>query len=603
MRPVAPAPISGAGDQANRTPNSASSSRIEILSPLFWTYLGRLEWVVVSIAGCLAVALHLRFVTHVGGLWRDETNSANLATLSSFGEMWRSLDYDSFPFLFFLLLRSWLELFGSHNDAALRTLGCLTGLGILAVLWINAHSLGARLPVLSLALIGLNPMLIRYGDSARAYGLGIFLILLTFRSFWRLVDAPSPPAVGRVVAAAALALLSVQCLYYNSVLLLAISAGAVAVAWRRRAYRTAGIVVAIGLLSAVSLVPYVPMMRRMHEWSFLVNFPVDFKWLWTRGCEVIGSPDSVAIWLWVALFLTSLILLLVWVPFTLRHRLLRDREKGELGPISPNATAAPQRRTFISSAVLYAGVCSVVGVIGYAGFLKVLNYYTQPWYYITLVAFVACTLDVVFGVWSSAGKVHPLSSLRILRLAIAIIFVALAGLPAWAELPTRHTNVDLLAARIEPLGEKGDVILVPRWECAITLCRYYGGPAEVVTLPPIRDHRFHRYDLVLRQIKMADPIQPVLAKLETVLRSGHRVFVAGTLPFPLAPPVLPAKPPIYRDPLGGWHGVPYDFGWPLQVGHFLRVHATSAGPIELSPRLQVQDFENLELVLVQGWKP
>src|SRR5260370_26087638 len=242
MSPVAAPPTRGAGDQANRTPNSPSSSMIEILRAFVWTCLGRLEWVVVTIAACLAVALRLCFVLHVGGLGRDETNSANLATLSSFGEMWRSLDYDSFPFLFFLLLRSWLELFGSHNDAALRTLGCLTGLGILAVLWINAHSLGARLPVLSLVLIGLNPMLIRYGDSARAYGLGIFLILLTFRSFWRLVDAPSPPAVGRVVAAAALALLSVQCLSYNSALLLAISAVAVAVTLRGPASPPAGFV-------------------------------------------------------------------------------------------------------------------------------------------------------------------------------------------------------------------------------------------------------------------------------------------------------------------------------------------------------------------------
>src|ERR1700736_5364495 len=247
MTPVAPAPISGAGDQANRTPNSPSSSRMEILRPLFWTYLGRLEWVVVTIAACLAVALHLRFVTHVGGLWRDETNSANLATLSSLGEMWRSLDYDSFPFLFFLLLRSWLELFGSHNDAALRTLGCLTGLGIVAVLWINAHSLGARLPVLSLALIGLNPMLIRYGDSTRAYGLGILLILLTLRSFRRLVDSPAPPTTGRITVATLLAPLSVQFLYYNSVLFLAIAAGAMAVAIRARAWRTLGIVLGIGI--------------------------------------------------------------------------------------------------------------------------------------------------------------------------------------------------------------------------------------------------------------------------------------------------------------------------------------------------------------------
>src|SRR5260370_35981772 len=113
-------------------------------------------------------------------------------------------------------------------------------------------------------------MVIRYGPSARAYGLGIFFILLTFRSFWRLVDAPSPPAVGRVVAAAALALVSVQCLYYNSVLLLAISAGAVAVAWRRRAYRTAGIVVGLGLLFSVSLVPDRPVVPPLHGWGVVV---------------------------------------------------------------------------------------------------------------------------------------------------------------------------------------------------------------------------------------------------------------------------------------------------------------------------------------------
>src|SRR5207244_11313833 len=120
MTPVAAPPTSVAGDQANRTPNSPSSSRIELLRSLLWPYLARLEWVVVTIAACLAVALHLRFVTHVGGLWRDETNSANLATLSSFGAMWRSLDYDSFPLLFFVTLSSWLRLFGSATDTACR---------------------------------------------------------------------------------------------------------------------------------------------------------------------------------------------------------------------------------------------------------------------------------------------------------------------------------------------------------------------------------------------------------------------------------------------------------------------------------------------------
>src|SRR4029077_19599045 len=227
-------------------------------------------------------ALHVRFVTHVGGLWRDEANSVHLAALPSFGQVFHFLDYDSFPILFFALLRGWLGMFGSDNDAALRALGGIIGLAVLGALWFNARAFGIRWPVLSLALIGLNPMLIRYGDSTRAYGLGILLMLLTFRSFWRLVDKPSRPDARRVFAATALALLSVQCLYYNSVLLLAIAAGSVAVAVRRRAWQTVSIVLGIGLVAAASLLPYLPMMRRMREWTFMVSYPADLAWLWKR---------------------------------------------------------------------------------------------------------------------------------------------------------------------------------------------------------------------------------------------------------------------------------------------------------------------------------
>ena len=199
-----------------------------------------------------------------------------------------------------------MGVFGADNDAALRALGFITGLAVLGALWLNARAFGIRWPVLSLALIGLNPMVIRYGDSARAYGLGIFLILLTFRSFWRLVDKPSPPGARRVAAAAVLAVLSVQCLYYNSVLLLAIAAGTMAVAARRRAWKTVGLVLGIGILAAASLLPYVPMMRRMAEWTFMVSYPADLPWLWKRVGEVLGSPDPLGVWLWLSLLFLGL---------------------------------------------------------------------------------------------------------------------------------------------------------------------------------------------------------------------------------------------------------------------------------------------------------
>jgi hypothetical protein len=570
-----------------------------------WSWIGRLEWPLVLLTALLAAALHLRFVSHVGGLWRDEANSVHLATLPSFGEMLHFLDYDSFPVLFFAVLRGWLGVFGPDNDAALRALGGIIGLAVLAAFWLNARAFGIRWPVLSLALIGLNPMLIRYGDSTRAYGLGILLMLLTFRSFWRLVDKPSRPDARRVLAATALALLSVQCLYYNSVLLLAIAAGSVAVAVRRRAWQTVGIVLGIGLLAAASLLPYLPMMRRMREWTFMVSYPADFAWLWKRICEVIGAPDPLGIWLWLGLFVVGLGAVVSSAALQLWRSFARQRINEENPEHSSSISPNRDRSHSLPDAALFAAVALVVGVIGYAAFLRMLHYYTQPWYYITLLAFVACALDVIFGVWpiTASDRVLPLL-LQSSRLAAGLGLLCFAGLPDWDEMPVRHTNVDLLAARIRPLAASGDVILVPRWECAIPLARYYRGPAEIISLPPIEDHRFHRYDLVLRQMMMPDPLRPVLARLEEVLQSGHRVFIAGTLSFPDAGHPLPVLPPAFRDAGGTWHGGAYGNLWQLQVGELLHAHAVRGGLIDvpIPGKARVQQFEELELAVAEGWR-
>ena len=102
-----------------------------ISGPRDW--LNRFEWLAVILVALCAIALHVQFVTKVGGLWRDETNSVNLATLPSFGHIWSLLEYDSFPIVFVTVLRVWTAVFGSGNDAALRVLGLLIGLGVLGV--------------------------------------------------------------------------------------------------------------------------------------------------------------------------------------------------------------------------------------------------------------------------------------------------------------------------------------------------------------------------------------------------------------------------------------------------------------------------------------
>lgn len=569
-----------------------------------WHWVRRLEWLVIPLIACLSVALHIRFVTHAGGLWRDEANSAQLATLPSLGDVWNFMDYDSFPIFFFAVLRGWLAIFGSANDTALRILGGIIGLGILAALWINARAFGARCPLLSLALIGLNPMFIRYGDSTRAYGLGILLMLLTLWSFWRLVDSPTSSSPKRVWRATALALFAVQCLYYNAVLLLAIAAGAVAVAFRARAWRTVMIVLGIGLLAATSLLFYVPMMQRMHSWTFLVSYPIDFLWLWNRACEVIGSPDPLLIWVWMGLLISGIGVVagyaIVWLG-----RWPTRRQAGRDDPEFPfhhgPAVFVPP---VLPDAVLFATIALIVGVPAYAVFLRVLRYYTEPWYYITLTAFVAWALDIIFGLWPATEKLLMPLLLRGFRLAVAVALLCLAGLPAWETMRTRQTNVDLLAAQLRCLAKRDDVILFSHWEPAVAFYRYYLGPAEVVTLPPIADHRFHRYDLVLRNMLTADPINPSLRKITATLQGGHTVWLAGGLKL-VAPGGQPRTlPPGFDGPQGR---VADDFyaAWSEQVSFLLQAHARSVTRTSVPvPRGQlVSRLEDLPLTAIRGWRP
>jgi len=563
------------------------------LFPRLATWIGILDWFVVAMVAVAAVALHVRFVTHVGGLWRDEANSVQLASLPRLGDVWHFLEFDSFPLLYFTVLRFWTAVFGAHNDSALRALGLLTGLGILAAVWITVRMFGAKTPVLSLALIGLNPMIIRYGDSTRAYGLGIILILLTLASFWRLVASPSAPSRTRLFTTAVLAVLSVQCVYYNSVLLLSIIAAAIVVCVRKRSWRTAAIAFGIGVVAAGSLLPYVPMMRRMHEWTFLVSFSGHLSWLWQRSCEVTGAPDPIGTWIWSGLFIAS-------IGVVAGLALLRVRTR----PRPSELTSDPDTPAQSFDAVLFAAVCIMVAVPVYAGFLLILRYYTQPWYYIVLAAFVACAMDVVFGARPTSVKFHPSVFLRGIRPLIALGLLCLAALPDWKEIIIRHTNTDLIAARLQSLAVKDDLVLVAQWEAAVSLSHHYRGPAEIVTIPDVPDHRFHRYDLVLRQMMADDPSQPLLARLKNTLRSNHSIFIVGELPYP------PESLHLHKPPLSvtknsnASTGGAYYLLWKLQVGQLLKAHVTRISNITVPvpDKAPIQSFENLELQVARGWR-
>src|SRR5262249_9181467 len=149
-------------------------------------------------------------------------------------------------------LRAWSCL-GLHSDFSFRILGLLIGLTILPVLWWNARQLSSSTPILALLLFALSPVTLRWGDSLRAYGLGILFVLLFLGLIWTLIQRQTRFICSLAMLAAVLA---VQSLYQNAFVIGSICLGGLVVTLRRRNYRMSGLIVLTGIPAALSLLPY-----------------------------------------------------------------------------------------------------------------------------------------------------------------------------------------------------------------------------------------------------------------------------------------------------------------------------------------------------------
>jgi hypothetical protein len=525
---------------------------------------------VLAIAGTgLIVYLHLVVLKHAGPLWRDEVSSVNLAILSPLSEMWSSLRFDSFPALSFLLLRAWTQA-GTYfeTDFGLRILGLLVGLGALAAVWLAAALVRSLPPFAALALFGLNPWVLRVGDSLRPYGLGMALAPLTFAFVWRAVDHPSPR---RFLAAAASSLLFVHSLYPNALLLAAILLGALVVALRRARWGAAALLSALGFLAAGSLLPYQEALRSAQAWSVLAKIPIDTKWIGTVLWKTLDPSGGLLAWSWVALLLVALL-----------AALLRQRSRQEAGSA---------RRDL----ALYCGVTTVAAIVVFLLFVRFLSFPTQPWYYLSLLALLAVCIDALLTPTSSA------TYYRGVRAVVFVVLVGAAVAPLADNTRLRRTNVDLVAHRLSQEARADDLILVNPWHLGITLSRYYRGAAPVRTIPPVADLRFHRLDLFKEQLETPHPIDGLLGEIGSVLRSGNAVWVVGELPLPPSPPPIRRQPWILGEK-GGWVANVASRFWALQVGSELRWRASAIERVSVPVPERLDPVEQAALLRAHGWR-
>ncbi|HWX19868.1 MAG TPA: hypothetical protein VN578_08175 [Candidatus Binatia bacterium] len=552
----------------------------------FWAEPGATLAATGLVAGVLALK-----ALNAGPLWRDETNSINVAQMPSLSEFWDSMRCESFPALWLLLLRGWSALGLAESDSGIRVLGLVVGLLFLGCLWLYSRWIHGRAPILSVALLGSLPAFVNIAGANRAYGLAMCLLVLNFGMLWRYLESPTR---SRAVLAALASLLFVHTVYYDEIFLCAMLAGACGVVLRRRQWRTLGTLVGIGLAAGSSTMIYWPNLRRAAHYVPMIQVPFTLPDLWKKLSQAVAAqssahspgPSASGIWIWMILLLagTAAAVLVQFGP----GRSATERTTS-LGGDTGDAARA--------DLALFSGVSMLGGVTGYFFFLLKLHYPTEPWYYLGLLTLLAISLDGVLGaawpVWRPCGM---------LRTGFLVLMIGSTSGAVWEEAHTRQSNVDLVAAALQKNAQEGDLIVVQgAWE-GITFDRYYRGRTRWVTLPPINSHKVHRNDLVWEKLNQPEPIAPVLTELSDTLRGGKRVWVVGQVgdanrnrtPSPLPPPPnLPTK----------WYLGPYSQYWCAQVISQLVV---SAGPAQFVPvpvERPVNFQENLPLLRFPGYQP
>lgn len=555
-----------------RTQEEAQGGGATAIDAVLSSMLARTELGLGLVIALLIAFLHVMWVRHAGALWRDEVVSLYVSTKPSLSDLWSSLKFDSFPGLFHLILRAWVGLGLGATDGGLRVLGLCVGISVVAGLWLNARMLGFGVPLISMTLFALNALTIQAGDSLRSYGLGMLLALLTFVATWKVADSPT---TARVVLAMAAAILSVNCLYQNAVILLGICVGGCIVALRRGLWRRGALVVAIGAVSAVSLTLHLGIIREMLELRVLLPTGLTLERIWSMFSKALRSGGGLMLWVWIGLFAFGLL-------------------AAAIAQASSVGSAAIEARRDL---ILYGGTVMVAGTIGFLVFLKMLDMHTEPWYYLLPMALAAICLDVVLGTLAAERLAW-----RVTRLAFAAIVGVCVFLPAWRGVQVRQTNVDLIAAEMERIAAKDDLILVYPWFCGATFDRYYRGTTFWTTLPPHADLKLQRLDLLRKQMaSTTNPIEPVLDRIAKTLQSGNRIWLVGGLPVPEKGQRPPQLPPAPHGPWG-WNISPYVESWATQAGYFIVSHALRGDLVPSSYEAQVNPYENLQVVVVQGWR-
>lgn len=529
------------------------------------------EFAIAIVMSLLLIVLHVRVLVHAGPLWRDEVSSFYVATAPNLQAFRDSLVLDPFPILFVTVLRVWITLGFGSSDFGLRLLAFLIGTSLIGAIWLCCRMIDKErwAPLWPLALFGLTPVTLIEGDSLRAYGLGLIGIVMSFGLVWRL--AFRPWRLGTAVAAAICALLAVQSLYLNSLILFAICLAGIIASFRRKQFVPLAGIFFVGLIAALSLLPYAGIMRDAHEQLALQR---EFQTVSNGMSSLIsaGALRGTAAKL-VCILLFSIGLSVVSLP-SLRRPLF-DRIKGT------------------SDSLVFAMIVVMAGAITTFGFLWSSGVHS-PRYRLPFTAAATLSMQVVYVTLRK-------------NIGLTVANLVGSGLTAAAFIPSsyhlselRRTNCDLAAAVVANSAAQDDLVIVTRFTHAPTFQRYYRGTAPWTSVPAVADHLQHRAYLA-RSVKLnPDTIRDILLSIESELKAGHKVFLVGR--FPLSEIGRPVSITSTPESGSSWRLGIYLNMWRSQIVNLLGQHAVQVLKIALNESPPIDPQEKEDVFLFSGWK-
>ena len=155
--------------------------------------LGALRASAARDAGALLLLAVLVNVAYLGSksLDYDECGSAAYARLGPLALVKTIVRDDPNMAVYYVVLNVWARIFG-ENDAVLRVPSALFGAGAVAAIYLVGRRLfGRTAGLIAGVLLALNPFMVRYAQTARAYSLLVLLVTLSSYAFVRAIESPS----------------------------------------------------------------------------------------------------------------------------------------------------------------------------------------------------------------------------------------------------------------------------------------------------------------------------------------------------------------------------------------------------------------------------